>query len=113
MATLAAAAALAPDDPIFATIDRYVVADAESSRRLSQEPLPLSSPAHQVWEIKNAPFADAYADARAALVQTLPTTRVGAAALIDFVISGFDGELDSEDAMVLLDTIRDALPSLA
>jgi hypothetical protein len=110
-ASLAEAKALAPDDPIFAAIERYEAADDESNRIVGQEPRPKSA-AHHAWRVKYEPAVDRYTAARDAMLQTAPATRIGAAALIRYVLDEADDVLDSEDATMLLETLGDSILKL-
>ena len=109
---LAIPAAASSADPAYSAIERYKAFDVEATAFSEQEP-ELQSPEHPAWEVKREADMDKFNALRDAMLQTVPTTRAGATALIIAASTHYagDGYIDSEDAMILLDTLAKAVQS--
>jgi hypothetical protein len=102
-------------DPACAAIKRYKVFDVESAANAEQEPSGRS-PKYPAWKAKRDSDMKKWNALRNAMLQTVPTTRAGALALIAAVTSGdyvAKGDIDAEDALILLGTLAKAVPAHA
>ncbi len=102
-------------DPAYAAIKRYKVFNAESTAFAEQEPS-AQSPKYPAWKAKRDSDMKKWNALRNAMLQTVPTTRAGALALIAVATSGdyvAKGDIDAEDALILLGTLAKAVPAHA
>jgi hypothetical protein len=111
------AAAAAISDPAFAAIDCLWAARKAHEVVCEQEP-GFHSPLHAEWDVRSDAACSAEWNATKALVQTRPTTRAGAQALIAAhlkhqrdEVSGHS-DTDEIDEM-LFRTLAEAIPHLA
>jgi hypothetical protein len=110
-AASAAAAQLAPGDPAFAAIKRHEAARDELCRLMTTEPDGLSQ--HLAWKKIEGIESAAYQEAFDAIIETIPTTRAGAVALIEHFADNEGEDPDANFAMTLLQTLAAAIPNLA
>jgi len=108
---LAASAKLGPGDPAFAAIKRHEAARDELCRFMATEPDGLSQ--RLAWKKIEGIESAAYQEAFDAIIETIPTTRAGAVALIEHFADNEGEYPDAHFAMTLLQTLAAAIPKLA
>jgi hypothetical protein len=106
-------AANAQPDPVFAAIERFKAYDAVATETSKQEPKPRS-PEYPAWKVKRHTEMEKWNALRDAMFQTVPTTQAGAFALVAVATGGeyaAEGDVETEDALMLLDTLAKAVRS--
>jgi hypothetical protein len=97
-------------DPAFAAVERVRVAYKAIGDVLDEEPADFHSPLRATWHARNEAVCEAYSDVERDMVQTVPTTRAGAVAMITAYLEQNAGM--GEPEQMLLESLAKAIPNL-
>jgi hypothetical protein len=108
---LAGSVAAITPDPAFAAVERVQAAWKAIVDVSHEEPDDFRSPLRAAWNAKQDTVCTAHSDAVWDMIQTVPTTKAGAIAMITAHIEQ-RGDID-EISEMLLESLAEAIPHLA
>jgi hypothetical protein len=97
-------------DPAFAAVERVRVAYKAIGDVLNEEPDVVTRSA--AWEAKNEAVCAVHSEAEWEMVQTVPTTRAGAVAMITAYLEHNAGMGEPDAEHLLLESLAEAMPNL-